>query len=142
MSARAAETPSASKPTRVLIVEDDDDLRPMLALLLELEGMSVTTAANGILALTLLESAPADVDVVVLDWLMPIMGGAELVSEIARRPSLATLPVIVLSGARDVSRAEHPGVRAVLGKPADLATLTRAIRDAARKPSSNGGSAP
>lgn len=111
----------------VLLVEDDVDLRRDLAFLLQRQGHSVVTAANGEDALAKLGES-ATPSVIVLDLMMPVMDGWALRAELLRRPSLAQVPVVLLSGDADVAR-ESASLRAAdcLTKPVDLSRLYRLV---------------
>ncbi|HXX66502.1 MAG TPA: response regulator [Polyangiaceae bacterium] len=101
----------------VLVVEDEEDAREMMRELIELGGCSAMLAANGADALEMLAShRPC---LIVVDLLMPVMDGIELVEELRRRPELATIPVIIATSAP--YRAPH-GVP-VLPKPIDVTSL-------------------
>jgi DNA-binding response OmpR family regulator len=80
---------------KVLIVDDDPEIRESLRDVLEIEGYDVGTAANGREALDRLDAeVPA---LVLLDLMMPIMSGGELLSVLRKKDALAELPVVVLS---------------------------------------------
>lgn len=113
----------------VLIVEDDEDLREMMAQLLSLEGFQTAAVANGREALDYLqqESAP---DVILLDLMMPVMDGWEFRRRQQADPALADVPVIVLS-ALDQGRAEV-SAEAVLKKPLDFDRLLALVRSYCR----------
>src|SRR5947208_6432557 len=87
----------------VLIVEDDEDLREMMAQLLTLEGFQAATVANGREALEYLNSG-ARPDVILLDLMMPVMDGWEFRRRQQADPAVSGVPVIVLS-ALDSTRA-------------------------------------
>jgi CheY-like chemotaxis protein len=110
----------------VLIVEDDDDLREMMAQLLSLEGFQAAAVANGREALDYLreEDAPG---VILLDLMMPVMDGWEFRRRQQADPALAAVPVIVLS-ALDQSRAGDVRADAVLNKPLDFDRLLALVR--------------
>jgi len=111
----------------VLIVEDDEDLREMMAQLLTLEGFQTATVANGREALEYLHNASKP-DVILLDLMMPVMDGWEFRRQQQADPSIAPVPVIVLS-ALDQGRASNLEATAFLKKPLDfdhLLTLVRA----------------
>jgi len=110
----------------VLIVEDDDDLREMMAQLLSLEGFQAAAVANGREALDYLreEDAPG---VILLDLMMPVMDGWEFRRRQQADPALAAVPVIVLS-ALDQSRAGDVAADAVLKKPLDFDRLLALVR--------------
>jgi CheY-like chemotaxis protein len=79
----------------VLIVEDDEDLREMMAHLLTLEGFEAATAANGREALEYLQTSRPEV--ILLDLMMPVMDGFVFLEELQRRPGLGNVPVVVLT---------------------------------------------
>ena len=83
--------------TRTALVVDDSMLiRHTVCRFLEERGYSVESATNGLEALERLrESRP---DVLITDMMMPKMDGTQLISELKKNPSLASLPIIVLAG--------------------------------------------
>lgn len=99
---------------RVLVVEDDVDLRETLADLLAGEGFQVSCASNGREALDALERQR--VDVIVLDLMMPVMSGSEFRAAQLARPHLAGIPVILASAAAS-AQLEGVDASAVLRKP-------------------------
>jgi CheY-like chemotaxis protein len=114
-------------PTRVLVVEDDFDLREVLLLGLEQEGYAVTGAENGLDGIVSLYLG-ARPDAVIVNLHMPVLSGADLVDVMRLDPRFAAVPVIVVSGAPvppEVARS----VDAVLPKPFDFDTLSAAIED-------------
>jgi CheY-like chemotaxis protein len=87
-----------------LIVEDDASLRELLRSMLEREGYAVVEADNGQAALARLrEGAPG---VILLDLMMPVMDGFELLAELRREDGWRSIPVIVLT-ARDLSEEDR-----------------------------------
>jgi CheY-like chemotaxis protein len=111
---------------RVLIVEDDPDLREMMATLLDLEGFETSAAANGAVALAMLDR---DVDAIVLDLMMPVMDGWEFRRRQLALPAAARIPVIVVS-AVDLHRHGAPAsCAAQLPKPVDFDRLIRMLMD-------------
>jgi CheY-like chemotaxis protein len=119
-------------PLRVLVIEDDPDLRPTIADLLSLEGFSVATAAHGAAALASLTAANELPDVILLDWLMPVMSGGELLDALEKDARLGTIPVVVLSGARGLARlpCERAQVVRTLSKPFAIEPMIDALREA------------
>jgi diguanylate cyclase (GGDEF)-like protein len=85
---------------RVLVVDDDRNLRKIIQTNLELAGYDVSTAANGEEALTMLDSMQPDL--VVLDVMMPIMDGYEVARRIRRHPSNTHVPIIMLTAKSEV----------------------------------------
>ncbi|MGE0703156.1 MAG: response regulator [Vicinamibacterales bacterium] len=110
----------------MLIVEDDDDLREMMAQLLTLEGFRAETAANGRAALEYLRRDDLP-DLILLDLMMPIMDGWEFRRLQSEDPRLASLPVIVLS-ALEPPRASDLGGATFLTKPLDFDRLLELVR--------------
>ncbi len=109
----------------VLVVDDDAAIRECVAEVLSLEGFRVVEARDGREGLELLEAQRPSV--VVLDLMMPVMSGWDFRREQRRRPTVADIPVIV------VSAYDARGIAAdrVLAKPFDLDTLTRAVHELA-----------
>ena len=103
----------------VLIVEDDQGLREALASALDDEGYTVLLARNGREALDLLEKGIRPC-VVLLDLMMPVMDGWQLVKEIKSDPKLAAIPVCVISA---LASKAPPEALCVFQKPIDIAVL-------------------
>jgi len=137
-------TPSLVKH-RILIVDDDPDILAALSLLLG-EQYEVETASNGADAIERLEAVRCDA--VLLDLMMPIMDGATLKSEMARRH--LDVPIVLTSAGSDLAqRARAIGVEDYITKPLDfdrLESMLAAIVDrqarAARGESAADGAAP
>jgi CheY-like chemotaxis protein len=110
----------------VLIVEDDEDLREMMAQLLSLEGFHSATVANGREALQYLHDAEKP-QVILLDLMMPVMDGWEFRRQQQADPELAPVPVIVLS-ALDQGRTSGLEAAAFLKKPLDFDRLLSLVR--------------
>ena len=102
----------------VLVVEDDHDVRVTLRGVLEDEGYEVMTAANGKDALALLEHADPKPALILLDLMMPIMDGWQLVETLRAQELFAAIPFIVHSAFVDLGLPD--GASAVLRKPIDV----------------------
>ena len=108
---------------RIMVVDDDPDFREALIACLEREQYEVVAAANGQLALELLQWGIVP-SVILLDLMMPVMSGWELRRHQLADPALASIPVIVMSAdPRSAQLADSPGVHAVLTKPVDIDEL-------------------
>ncbi len=86
---------------KVLLVDDDEEARESLAQLLESEGYQVTTAENGQMALDCLRGLEPDPFVILLDLIMPVMGGVQFLERRKLDRALSQIPVIVISGQID-----------------------------------------
>jgi CheY-like chemotaxis protein len=118
---------------RVLIVEDDDDVRRLLVDLLTEEGFAVRGAAHGVEALDLLRAWPCGV--IVTDVEMPIMDGWELLARLRARAASKAIPVVVAtSDYRSAHRARSLGASAVLLKPFEIEALTDLVSRLSRPP--------
>src|SRR5512138_473447 len=116
---------------RVLLVEDDDDNRELMAEVLASSGCEVLSAASGQDGLKALSENA--VDVVVTDVGMPGMGGLEMAK--AAKAIAPRVPVVVVTGwaeREDIARARGKDVDAVLIKPVDPDALTQAVADVAQ----------
>ena len=115
------------KARRVLVIDDDDEVRDALAELLESEGFQVEKASNGREGLELLRHEPPPA-VIVLDLLMPEMDGWQFCEEQASDPSIRGIPVLIVSATvepRRFPRSVNDG--AFFRKPADLLRLISTI---------------
>jgi len=110
----------------VLIVEDDVELREMMAQLLALEGFQARTVANGREALEYLGGGGRP-HVILLDLMMPVMDGWEFRRQQQASDDLSKVPVIVLS-ALDQTRAADVNAVAFLKKPLDFDRLLELVR--------------
>jgi two-component system cell cycle sensor histidine kinase/response regulator CckA len=110
---------------RVLIVEDDTDIREALDGLLSTEGFRVTGCCNGREALDCLHSSSKP-DLIVLDLMMPVMDGWQYRVAQKHDPALATIPVVALS-ADVTAKAAAIDADAYLKKPVDYETLIDTI---------------
>jgi CheY-like chemotaxis protein len=120
---------------RVLVVDDNDNIRRLIAINLELEGFEVVTARDGIEALELVrEAAP---DVITIDWKMPRLDGPQTIARLRADPRTRDLPIaMVTANAQEVDRAygESFGVDAYLTKPFDPQALVAMVRRLAGHP--------
>jgi CheY-like chemotaxis protein len=116
----------------VLVVEDDSDTRELITEVLRDDGYRVVGAANGRIALDVLERGPSPPSMILLDLMMPIMNGWEFLDVRAASKRLAAVPVLVLSADPARKLAARHGVIAIIGKPFDLSHLLRHVRAVAR----------
>ncbi|MDB5956394.1 ATP-binding protein [Ramlibacter sp.] len=120
---------ACGRKLRVLLVDDEAMVRMTVKLMLEREGHQVLAPADGAAALQLLVSADcAPIDLLVTDWLMPQVGGAEVIR--TARQFLPGVRVMVMTGQRPDLHGQHDlsaPVDHVLAKPVRLGELRRAL---------------
>jgi CheY-like chemotaxis protein len=80
---------------KILVVDDDAINRKLLIKILERKGFKSIEASNGVEALEILKKEP--IDIVLLDIVMPVMNGLELLQELRKHPKFVGLPVIILT---------------------------------------------
>jgi two-component system, OmpR family, response regulator CpxR len=100
----------------VLVADDDEAIRQVVSEVLRDEGYDVVCAANGVQALEELNKEKRP-DLVLLDLMMPVMSGWEVLEELQSSEELSRIPVIVMSA------MTAPGASAHLAKPVDLDRL-------------------
>ncbi len=117
---------------RILIIDDEDDIREVAALSLEtVAGWEVVTASSG--AQGLARAIEYQPDAVLLDVMMPGMDGPTTFRELRSNPATNRIPVLLLTAkvqSNDQRRFADLGVNAILFKPFDPMTLSTQIADA------------
>ena len=118
---------------RILIIDDDRDLRTVMRVVLEGEGHTVHEGENGVDGIGLIDALRPDI--VFLDLSMPVMSGAELLAELTRRSDQRTVRIVAMSG----RRTPVAPTQTFLLKPISATLLTAVVRDlcggASRPPS-------
>jgi len=105
--------------TRVLVVEDEFGIAELLDAVLTEEGYQVVTAMNGRNGLELL--ARERPELILSDYMMPVMDGATLLARIKAEPALQAIPVVMMSSMPEAAVAErYVGYAAFLRKPFKL----------------------
>jgi CheY-like chemotaxis protein len=123
---RALET--QERIVRVLVVDDDANIRRMIIAALRRDGYTFLEAPNGRDALDLMRSEHPDV--VVLDLMMPILSGWDVLRERMDDEELRNIPVIIVSANKDpeVATVVDQGICAFLPKPFDIGALSALVR--------------
>jgi len=106
----------------VLVVDDEEDIRETLREVVEMGGCEAIVAANGADGLQLL--AKRRPCLIILDLLMPVMSGEEMLEAMRKQPELAALPVVISTSAPERAPAGVP----VLRKPLNLQALWDLMR--------------
>jgi PAS domain S-box-containing protein len=124
--------PGALEGIRVLVVDDEEDARELMAAILRQHGAVVTVAGDVPEALRVFDGAPPDV--VLSDISLPGRSGLDLARDLRARPAMdATLVAVSgFAGPEQIDRALTAGFDVHLSKPVDPAELVAVIRDAAR----------
>jgi DNA-binding response OmpR family regulator len=113
--------------TRILVVDDDVNIQAVLRYRLEAAGHSVVTAADGAEALEVISTNPPDA--VVLDLMMPLVDGIEVLEQMAKDASMKKIPVLVLTARVDKIDAVRSYGTAVVQKPFSPRDVTERIED-------------
>lgn len=116
----------------VLLVDDNSDVRELIGFALRSGGYGVREAENGKDALEQLETMPALPALLLLDVMMPVMNGIELLQIISDREDLSDVPVIVLSAG--LPQSQVPGAKWFFRKPVDNSALLSLVRDICGRP--------
>jgi CheY-like chemotaxis protein len=110
---------------RIMIVDDDEEIRETLGELLGQEGLEILEACDGVDALTHL-SQGARPDLILLDLMMPNMDGWRFYDELRRDGAIASIPVVVMTAAGRATSSTI-GVKDVLHKPFTLEEVLSVI---------------
>ena len=115
---------------RVLVVDDSDVIRTLIAVNLELEGFEVVQAVDGVDALEkVIDVRP---DVITIDVKMPRLDGFDTVERLRADPRTSAMKIAMVTAcaqADDLRRGHEVGVDAYLTKPFDPSALVRTVRD-------------
>lgn len=120
----------------ILVVEDDAEIRELVADVLQEAGYAVVQAANGQEALDWLREAAPRPCAILLDLMMPVLSGPELLEIMAEDQQLAALPVIVVSAIAE--RGTAPGVKRFLRKPVSSTVLRKVVAEYCAGPAGAG----
>ena len=121
--------PAGSGATaKVLVVDDSDDTRDMMAKLLELESFAVVTAQDGLDALAV--AAHEQPDLIITDVNMPNLNGIEMIRELRKRPGFSRVPIIAITayGNGVAKEALEAGANGAATKPVPFTELVDRIR--------------
>lgn len=116
---------------RVLVVDDSEVIRRLIAVNLELEGFEVFLAEDGQECLDVVDAVAPDV--VTLDVVMPRLDGFATAARLRAGPTTSGLPIVMVTACAqdsDLALGAELGVDAYLTKPFDPADLVRVVRDA------------
>ena len=117
---------SLKSQKRVLEVEDDPDIREMVSKLLLSEGYKVVSAEHGQDALEKMEGGFRP-DVILLDLMMPVLNGFDVLRVMHRTPRWSSIPVVIVSANQGHDLVDL-GTAAIIRKPFDLNVLLNTLR--------------
>jgi PAS domain S-box-containing protein len=135
LQAPPSETAKPSKPNQsqgegqtILVVEDDLSIQAALADALEMENYQVLKASNGKDALDIIEQHEGEISLALSDWVMPLMGGLELVQEMRqRRPNIKVLMLTGHPLSESTKESAPEGIVGWIQKPPRLEQLIEAV---------------
>lgn len=107
---------------KILVIDDDLVLSQLIRKLLEKEGYQASVVHNGVDGLDFLEKHD-HVDLILLDWVMPLMNGIEFLKELKEKPFKRKIPVVMITGQsknEDIIQGIESGVYYYLTKPFDI----------------------
>jgi len=111
----------------VLVVDDEYGIAELLEAVLVDDGHRVLTAANGKQGLSVAEKETPDI--IFLDFMMPVMDGASMLSHLASNPALRSTPVVMMSSISEAAVAERcAGYVLFLRKPFSVFHVTDLVR--------------
>ncbi len=117
---------NSNQQCTVLVVEDDKDVRESMKDALELEGYQVKTAKNGLEGLAALKDSEKAPCLILLDILMPAMGGREFMDNLKKDSALSEIPVLIHSSI--ANKDNTTGSIGFIKKPADLFMILQTIK--------------
>jgi CheY-like chemotaxis protein len=133
---KAVASPSVTQGLgRVLVVDDDEVIRQLIAVNLQLEGFDVATAVDGQDCLDKVQEV--NPDVITLDVMMPRLDGWETAVQLRKAPETAGIKVVLITARaqeEDIARGAHVGADAYLTKPFDPGEMIRVVRELAGAP--------
>ena len=109
---------------RILVVDDDPDVRFLLRLLFESVGYKVSEAQHGVAALIRVKEALPDL--VVTDIMMPVMDGGELIERLKSDTRTAALPIVAITGTPGAKKAAL-AADVVMSKPFNHSSLLATV---------------
>jgi DNA-binding response OmpR family regulator len=119
----------------VLVVDDEDMTRQMIAMFLKMDGHDAIEAEDGVEALK--QVAKHQPDAIILDVMMPEMDGITMCKKLRANPATETIPVLMLSGRSQIGAEEEgleAGANAYMKKPMDPKEMLMLLKEIMRQP--------
>ncbi len=130
----ATDSPVGKRSGRILVVEDQPDIRELIATILRAEGHEIAFASDGEMGIQMAQRDPPDV--ILLDLMMPKLHGYQVLQALRTHPATQRCAVVVVSAkayASDKRKAMEMGASAYLQKPFDAASLRALVRQQLNK---------
>lgn len=129
-------------PPKILVVDDSDDTRDMMARLLELEAFTVVTAEDGNAGLNV--AATEHPDLIITDINMPNLNGLEMIKQLRRRPGFENIPIMAITayGNSVAKEALDAGADRAATKPVQFKSLAVEIKEMLLRSLMQGGPEP
>ncbi|MDQ6713306.1 MAG: response regulator [Candidatus Dormibacteraeota bacterium] len=112
---------------RILIVDDEPDIRYMMRVIFESAGHEVTEARSGLIGLASIKAMRPDL--VITDVMMPTMGGLELIARLRSDAETAAIPILVVSGNSELATSANTRLRKPFTRRELLSAATLLIRE-------------
>lgn len=122
------------KLAKILIIEDDKDIRDLMQIQLKMQGHEIETASNGNIATELLTHK--NFDLIIIDWMLPGKSGIEICKSIRQNPSAektAVLMVTALNQPENIIQGLDAGADDYITKPFDLSVFQARVRAQLRR---------
>jgi DNA-binding response OmpR family regulator len=120
----------------LMIVDDDEGVSTLLQRLLSQEGYGTMVARNGRVALDMLQRGGIVPSIILLDLMMPRMGGLELIERLERDDTFCDIPIVLMSGHAALAAGNKARNLNLLPKPFKTDDVLRIVRTVARRTSS------
>jgi len=114
---------------RILVAEDDADIARLIEFQLKVSGFEVTLATDGAEAVEKVKASPPDL--ILIDWMMPVMDGLTALTHLKSDPATERIPVILMTAkaqTADIRTGMDAGAAAYLVKPFPLEQLISTIQ--------------
>ena len=123
-----------NESTKILVIEDEENIRTVLSYNLKLDGFEVYLAENGIIGLEMARDKKPDL--ILLDWMMPGLDGLQVLSELKQDETTKSIPVFMLTAKSmmaEVGRALYEGADDYITKPFDVIELGQILKEKLEK---------
>jgi two-component system chemotaxis response regulator CheY len=121
---------------KVIVADDSQVMRMIIAKIVKTLGYETIHAGNGQEVLSILEKGSGDIELILLDWNMPVMNGLEALARIKKSKPAIDIPVLMVSTESEedkIQQAVDAGAGGYISKPFTAETLAAAVRKVKEK---------